>query len=374
MQFADSPEMRVIFAGVLSTTNILIEGDPGEGKTAKMESTSRKWGYYTDTIVVSNREPQDFLGYPSANTAEQVMEYYPLRWSKELNEHKKSLAIFDEFSLGSDCFPATMQFFAERRIGDIQLHDGVSAIAIMNPVEVSANGAELTAPMSNRFIHVKWKFDQQEWLDNLVSGFDNIEPPDIMETMGMVADDKSILWGRSIVRAFLSQKRDVIRPGAPRDPLAASKPWPSPRTWTFLSDMLGHIHPQDYDAINLAARGAVGEGAASEFLSYMKSHNLFDPEMAMADPKSVDYTGPVDIIIALLSGVEAIGLDDPDRWEDAIGVMSACAESQRTDMALPFSRRLIAARPRGKKIPRSFADKFSDLLDSTGKVKKEVAA
>ena len=374
MQFLDSPEMRVIYAGILSGTNTLIIGDPGEGKTAKMEATTTKWGYYTDTIVVSNREPQDFIGYPSPNEDDQVMEYLPLRWANRLNDHPKSLAIFDEFSLGSACFAATMQFFAERRIGDIQLHGGVSAVAIMNPVEVSVNGSELPAPMSNRFVHVKWKFDQQEWLDNLVSGFDNIEPPETEAAMGMVADDKSILWGRSIVRAFLSKKTNLLNPGAPRDPLVASKPWPSPRTWTYLSDMLGHIHPEDYDAINLAARGAVGDGAASEFLSYMKSHNLFDPEMAMADPKSVDYTGPVDIVVALLSGVEAIGLDDPDRWEDAIGVMSACAESQRTDMALPFSRRLIAARPRGKKIPRSFADKFSDLLDATGRVKKEVAA
>ena len=57
-----------------------------------------------------------------------------------------------------------------------------------------------------------------------------------------------------------------------------------------------------------------------------------------------------------------------------MGVMTACAASQRTDMALPFSRRLLQTIPRGKKIPRAFAEKFEDLLDATGKVKKEVAA
>lgn len=277
------------------------------------------------------------------------MEYLPLRWAKRLNDSKKSLAIFDEFSLGSDCFAATMQFFAERRIGDIQLHDGVAAVAIMNPVDVSVNGSELPAPMSNRFIHVKWKFDQQEWLDNIVSGFDNVEAPVIEDMMGMVADDKSIMWGRSIVRAFLSKRPGYIRPGAPRDPVNAAKPWPSPRTWTYLSDMLGHIHREDYDAIGLAVRGSVGEGPAREFMSYLKSNNLLDPEAAMDDPKSVDYTSPVDIVVALLAGVEAIGLNDADRWSDAMGVMTACAASQRTDMALPFSRRLLQTIPAGRR-------------------------
>src|SRR5699024_12000384 len=34
LQFLDSPEMRVIYAGILSGTNTLVIGDPGAGRTA----------------------------------------------------------------------------------------------------------------------------------------------------------------------------------------------------------------------------------------------------------------------------------------------------------------------------------------------------
>lgn len=368
-------EMRLIGAGVLSGVNLLIKGDPGEAKTAKIESLAQKWGYYSETVVVSNREPQDFLGYPSPNTEENVMEYLPLRWAHSLNQHEKSLAIFDEFSLGSDCFAATLQVFAERRVGDIQLHGSVSALAIMNPVEVSVSGASLPAPVSNRFVHLDWKFDRREWLDNIVSGFENIETPSIEALLGFIPSHASIVRGRSLVRAFLESAPHHIKPGAPRDPEVAEKPWASPRTWTYLAELLGHLHPDDHEAITLAAQGAVGDGAAAEFVAYLRSHSLYDPYEAMDDPDSVDFTDSIDLVIALISSVEAITLADPKKyWTKGMGVMTACAASNRKDLALPFSRRILNIRPRDKRMPRAFGEHFGDLLEATGKVKMQESA
>lgn len=363
-------EMRVIAAGILSGVNILVSGDPGEGKTAKLESASALSGYHTETLVTSTREPQDFLGYPTANEEEGVMEYLPLRWAVELNKHRKSLAIFDEFSLSVDSFRATLQTFAERRVGDVQLKDSVTCLAIMNPVEVSVGGVDLPAAVSNRFLHVNWNFDTDEWLANIMTNFKNQDPISLEEITGLNPSSSDRIRGRAYVHGFIQKSRHLLKPGAPRDPEAASKPWPSPRSWTYLANILGCLRPDDEDAIYAAASGAVGKAAASDFSTYMRELDLIDPVEAMRNPKSVDFDGKrIDIILTLLSSVEANVFADSDQWwKPAMNLLVACAKSKRRDIAVPAAEKILNNQPKGQKIPEAFRTSLLPLLDRAGLV------
>lgn len=364
--------MRTISAGILTGVNTIIKGDPGEGKTQKMETASKMSGRYTETLVVSTREPQDFLGYPTANDEEGVMEYYPLRWAVELNKHEKSTAIFDEFSLDADSFKATLQTFAEGRVGDTQFHKGVSCVAIMNPVEVSVGGVDLPAPVSNRFIHVDWQFNEQEWLDNIMTDFEAQPRLPLEEITGVALNDQDTIRGRSYVHSFIQKSRHLLNPGAPRDPEAAANPWPSPRSWTYLANILGCLKKEDEDAIYIAAKGAVGEAAAGPFMTYLRDLDLIDPRKALADPESVDFDGKrIDLVTTLLSSVEAMVLQDADQWwRPAIDLLSVCADSKRRDISVPAAGKILNAKPRGKKVPRAFRDSLMPLLHRSGMVRE----
>lgn len=363
-------EMRVIAAGILSGTNIVISGDPGEGKTAKIESACKLSGYHSETLVTSTREPQDFLGYPTANDEEGVMEYYPLRWAVELNKHKKSVAIFDEFSLDADAFKATLQTFAERRVGDLQLGKNVTCLAIMNPVEVSVGGLDMPAPVSNRFIHVDWNFDSNEWLANIMTNFEHQEPVSLEDMTGINPSSRDSIRGRSYVHGFIQKSQHLLNPKAPRDPEKASKPWPSPRSWTYLANILGCLRPDDHEAIYIAACGAVGKAAATSFATYMRDLDLIDPIEAMNSPKSVDFDNErIDIVLTLLSAVEANVISDSLRWwKPALNLLVRCSKSKRRDIAVPAAEKILNHQPKGQKIPAAFRTSLMPLLSRAGMV------
>src|SRR5690606_15693112 len=117
-------------------------------------------------------------------------------------------------------------------VGEAQLPDSTSIIAIINPVEVAVDGDDLPAPISNRFVHVDWYFDFDAWAHGLLTDFADTEVPTLRS---MLAPESSVptRWAKvsASIIAFLKNSPGT-RNARPTDPAQAAKPWPSIRSWT----------------------------------------------------------------------------------------------------------------------------------------------
>src|SRR5450432_206821 len=75
----------------------LLWGDPGEGKTAVIES-ARSSGWHVETLIVSHYEPSDFGGLPVIG-ADGSVTLAPPAWAQRLAAcGRKSIAFFDEWT------------------------------------------------------------------------------------------------------------------------------------------------------------------------------------------------------------------------------------------------------------------------------------
>src|SRR5205823_827587 len=95
------------------------------------------------------------------------------------------------------------------------------------------------------------------------------------------------LTARATVAAFLQIRPDLVLV-LPRSAAESGRGWPSPRSWEAVATLIGACAGAgaSEDAQAALVSGAVGEGAAIEFLSWLEHLDLPDPEAVLADPES----------------------------------------------------------------------------------------
>lgn len=371
-QFVSTPQMRVVAACVKSNTPVILWGQPGVGKTAKIEAYGRAWGRHVETVVGSIRDATDFLGLPLEVDGE--VRYSPPAWAKRLNAAPSGLLFLDELTTAESVQKAMLRILQERWVGEYPLSDQVAIVAAANPPEIAVDGAELPGAVANRLIHLEWHFDVEEWLLGVGDDFATAKFAPLNALTGR-GDDVARTDAYSSVVGFLRARPELLAPGQPDDPEAAGRAWPSPRSWTNLISVLAHIDPRDEEAAFLAAKGAVGEGVGIEFFNWRSESNLPSPERVLSDPSVIDFTATPDVLFAIARGVThlTVSRGDAATYNAAIAVMSAYAEANRSDIALPSVKELLSTKPKDVKAWTSeVRDKFTALFESTGLL--EVAA
>ncbi len=358
--------IRALAAAVRANVPVLIWGQPGTGKTAILNEYGASWGYHVETIVGSNREPTDFMGYPIEQDGETV--YSTLAWASRLNAADKGLLFLDELTT---CAPSVqrvmLRIVQERFVGDTKLHDGVAIVAAANPPETAVDGYPLAPPVANRFMHLDWEFSDDTWLDGFVGDFAFVDSPE-MDAMLNSGRQSERIKARSLVLAFLKTRPD-LRQHVPDDLDLAGRGWPSRRSWDNAASVLAQLHADDTEAILLAVNGCVGDAAATEFVAWMIASDLYDPMDVIKDPSIVDWTTRPDRIFALMSAVVAVAAlkGDKKTWEAAMAVMTKCAESGRPDLAYPGARTLFQRVPDGAKVAPATSKAFSGLMERIGR-------
>jgi hypothetical protein len=103
--------------------------------------------------------------------------------------------------------------------------------------------------------------------------------------------------------------------------------------------------------------GAVGEGAAVEFLSWLANADLPDPEEVLADPSSFELPQRSDRAFAVLTAVVAVAVAHGDirSWAAAWQVVARAAATA-PDVATLVARTLASARPPGAALPVEVLD------------------
>jgi hypothetical protein len=361
-----TPTARVIAAGIRANVPVLLWGAPGVGKTATVNAWGESWGYHVESIVGSNREPSDFMGFPVEVDGQTV--YSDLAWARRLAAADKAILFLDELTT---CAPSVqrvmLRILQERIVGELHLPDSVKMVAAANPPSIAVDGWDLAAPVANRLMHIDWVFDSDAWMEGFVTDFSFSDAP-AMESMLNNGDESHKIRAKSLVIAFLKNRPD-LRLSLPGDAALAGRGWASPRSWTNAAAVLGELRHDDTEAMLLCLKGCVGEAAATEFMAWVIAADLYDPEEVIADPSIVDWTERPDRIFALMASITAIAKmrGDKKTWESVMKVIVACAKAGRPDLGYPGARVLLQDPPQGAKTPAAAIEAFSDLFSRSGR-------
>jgi len=207
-------------------------------------------------------EPTDIKGIPFYNKDSGTMDWAPPvdLPSTELAKQYDTVVLFlDELnSAPPSTQAAAYQLVLNRKVGNYNLPENVVMIAAGNRETDKGVVYRMPAPLANRFLHLEMRVDYDSWLNWAVNN--NIHS----DVIGHVTVHKQDLFDF--------------------DPKGSSRAFATPRSWTFVSDLITDDDLDDETFTDLVS-GAVGEGIAVKFMATRKARNKLPNPTEILDGK-----------------------------------------------------------------------------------------
>lgn len=268
---------------------VLVWGQPGVGKSSFIEQLARP-DYPVVTIIASLHDPTDFNGLPALSDGR--VRFTPPEWVFEFDQHGKGILFLDELTTAPPTVQAALlRLVLERKVGQHQLPQEVSIAAAANPPELAASGWELSPPLANRFVHLKWELPPQTFQAALEHGA-FAEAPNL--SIDRTRHGERLPYWRAVAANYLKRSPGSLHSRPADDEFAFA----SPRTWDYAvalmasCELLGHA-PSPGTAtstqpfVNLMY-GCLGKGVATSFLQHLRTLRIPDPEAVLQGHVTVD--------------------------------------------------------------------------------------
>jgi hypothetical protein len=226
---------------------LFLWGPPGIGKSELVADIAEELGGYMIDLRLGQMEPTDIRGIPFYNKEVGKMD-----WAEPIDLPDEELAgqypivilFMDEMnSAAPSVQAAAYQLILNRRIGKYKLPENVVMVAAGNRESDKGVTYRMPTPLANRFIHQEMKVDFASWQDWAVTH--NIHK-DIIGYLG-------------------SNKQDLYD----FDPKSSSRAFATPRSWSFVSEILSDDDGDEETITNLIS-GTIGEGLAIKFNGHRK--------------------------------------------------------------------------------------------------------
>lgn len=325
------------------------ESAPGQAKTACIGALAKASGRRYLACELGRLLPEDLGGIPAPRTIEvegqqvdcvvRLMDEVFLRAKME-----PSIVLLDEINQAGHSMLAASQQWINPPPSNAWV------FAAGNPLEQSSNGVEFTPPFVNRLCVVTWERPVDARREGWRNGFKSYPAPSVPIVPADYLDTFGPYWG-PLMCSFEDQAPDLFGDsGYPKDPAAASKPWPSDRSWTNVGKLLCAADAVGANASvkHALIAGCVGEPAAVQFEKWLASQDLPDPEEILSQPHTLKLTPRFDISRAVMSGVIArVRADNqPKRWELLIDVVET-AYGQQPEVAMSAAGAAWKVKPDG---------------------------
>ena len=269
-----------------------IWGAPGVGKSQVVAQVAAESELELTDVRAVLLDPVDLRGLPHINGEGKA------HWATPafLPQKGKGILFLDELNAAPLLVQAACyQLILDRKLGEYELPKGWSVFAAGNRETDKAVTFRMPSALANRFIHLNFDVDLEDWVTWALSADIRIE-----------------------VIAFIRFRPALLHQF---DPTKNEKTFPSPRTWEYVSDILKSNPPEDIEFELIA--GTVGEAAAAEFMGFMKIYrDLPDPDAILIDPKG----SPVP--------------DDPATQYAICGALSRKASVSNFGRVLEYGQRL----------------------------------
>ena len=225
---------------------IFLWGPPGIGKSELVEGITKELGGVMYDLRLGQMEPTDIRGIPFYNKDTGMMDWAaPVDLPDEATASQYPIVVLflDEMnSAPASVQSAAYQLILNRRIGKYKLPDNVVMVAAGNRESDKGVTFRMPTPLANRFIHQEMKVDFPSWQEWAVQ---NKIHKDVVGYLSFAKQDLYDFDAKSASRAFAT-----------------------PRSWSFVSQLLDD-QVEDDTLVNLIA-GTVGEGLAVKFMAHRK--------------------------------------------------------------------------------------------------------
>jgi hypothetical protein len=248
-------------SGIISELKLLISarqpsfvwGGPGLGKSDVVRQVARETNVTLQDVRALLLDPVDLRGLP------YLSEDHQSKWAPPdfLPRDGEGILFLDELNAAPAMVQAgCYQLVLDRKLGEYTLPDGWVIVAAGNRDGDRAVTSRMPTPLRNRFTHLTFEVDMQEWCAWAIGA--NIRPE---------------------VIAFIRFKPDLLS-NFDRDANA----FPSPRSWAFVSNILNQSPSSDIEHDLIA--GTVGDGAATEFSAFLTTfRNLPNIDSILLNPE-----------------------------------------------------------------------------------------
>ena len=222
-------------------------GPPGIGKSDIVAQITNSFSNsHLIDIRLSLWEPTDIKGIPyfDSNSGTMVWGAPSELPSEEFAAQYDNIVLFlDEMnSAAPSVQAAAYQLILNRRVGEYKLPDNVMIVAAGNREADKGVTYRMPAPLANRFIHLELAVNFDDWFQWAVDNRIN----------------------NDVVGYLTFAKKDLYD----FDPKSASRSFATPRSWSFVSELLDD--GLDESTTTDLVAGAVGEGLAVKFMAHRK--------------------------------------------------------------------------------------------------------
>lgn len=234
---------------------VFVWGPPGVGKSDMVNQVASE---FPNSAVVDLRmalmDPTDIKGVPYYSQGDNTMKWATpseLPSAEFANKHDVVFLFLDELNSAPPAVQAAAyQLILNRKVGQYTLPDNVVLIAAGNRMGDKGVTYRMPSPLANRFMHLEIRVDFEDWEQWAITN--EVHP----HVVGFLKQFKGDLF------CF--------------DPTQHDRAFATPRTWSFVSDMLDDDLPDSANTDMVA--GLVGEGMAIKFMAHRKhAADLPDP-------------------------------------------------------------------------------------------------
>jgi MoxR-like ATPase len=210
---------------------VFLWGPPGIGKSELVEGITEELGGLMIDLRLGQMEPTDIRGIPFYNKEIGKMDWAPpidLPDEETASQYPVVVLFLDELnSAAPSVQAAAYQLILNRRVGKYRLPKNVVMVAAGNRESDKGVTYRMPTPLANRFIHLEMKTDfaaYQIW------AVQNKIHQDVVGYLSFAKQDLYDFDSKSSSRAFAT-----------------------PRTWTFVSELLQNDDGDDETLTNLIA-------------------------------------------------------------------------------------------------------------------------
>lgn len=226
---------------------VFLWGAMGIGKSELIAGIADEMGGLVIDLRMATLDPTDIRGIPYFDKTSCTMSWAPpveLPNEELAAKYPVIILFLDEMnSAAPSVQAAAYQLVLNRRVGTYNLPDNVVMVAAGNRESDRGVTYRMPAPLSNRFVHLELRVDfdcWQEWA---------IKHRIHKDVVGFLNFSKQSLFNF--------------------DPRSPSRSFATPRSWTFVSELLQDEGESDTTIMDLVS-GSVGEGVAISFMAYRK--------------------------------------------------------------------------------------------------------